>query len=36
MADHTFIIAEMLANRCGDFELVKKIIAAAKWAGADV
>lgn len=30
-----FIIAEMSANHCGDFELAKKIIAAAKDAGAD-
>lgn len=32
---HTFIIAEMSANHCGDKELAKKIIAAAKEAGAD-
>lgn len=32
---HTFIIAEMSANHCGDKELAKKIIAAAKNAGAD-
>ena len=30
-----FIIAEMSANHCGDIELAKKIIAAAKDAGAD-
>ncbi len=30
-----FIIAEMSANHCGDFELAKKIIDAAKAAGAD-
>lgn len=30
-----FIIAEMSANHCGDFELAKKIISAAKDAGAD-
>lgn len=30
-----FIIAEMSANHCGDFELAKKIIAAAKDAGAN-
>ena len=30
-----FIIAEMSANHCGDFELAKKIIGAAKEAGAD-
>jgi N-acetylneuraminate synthase/pseudaminic acid synthase len=35
MKDHVFIIAEMSANHCGDFELAKKIIAAAKDAGAD-
>jgi len=35
MSDHVFIIAEMSANHCGDFELAKKIIAAAKSAGAD-
>jgi len=28
--NHVFIIAEMSANHCGDFELAKKIIAAAK------
>jgi len=33
--NHVFIIAEMSANHCGDFELAKKIIAAAKAAGAD-
>lgn len=31
----TFIIAEMSANHCGDITLAKKIIAAAKNAGAD-
>ena len=30
-----FVIAEMSANHCGDFELAKKIIFAAKEAGAD-
>ena len=30
-----FIIAEMSANHCGDIDLAKKIIAAAKDAGAD-
>ena len=35
MGDHVFIIAEMSANHCGDFELARKIIAAAKDAGAD-
>ena len=33
--DRVFIIAEMSANHCGDFELAKKIISAAKNAGAD-
>ena len=33
--DRVFIIAEMSANHCGDFELAKKIISAAKDAGAD-
>lgn len=33
--DRVFIIAEMSANHCGDFELAKKIIVAAKDAGAD-
>ena len=33
--DSVFIIAEMSANHCGDIELAKKIIAAAKDAGAD-
>ena len=33
--DHVFIIAEMSANHCGDLNLAKKIIAAAKDAGAD-
>ncbi len=31
----TFIIAEMSANHCGDKELAKKIISAAKEVGAD-
>lgn len=35
MSDAVFIIAEMSANHCGNFELAKKIIAAAKEAGAD-
>lgn len=35
MTDRIFIIAEMSANHCGDFELAKKIIVAAKDAGAD-
>ena len=35
MNDHVFIIAEMSANHCGDLNLAKKIIAAAKKAGAD-
>ena len=33
--DSVFIIAEMSANHCGDIDLAKKIIAAAKDAGAD-
>jgi len=33
--DAVFIIAEMSANHCGDFELAKKIILAAKEVGAD-
>ena len=32
---NVFIIAEMSANHCGDLDLAKKIIAAAKDAGAD-
>ena len=32
---HTYIIAEMSANHCGDKELAKKIIAKAKECGAD-
>lgn len=32
---NVFIIAEMSANHCGDFKLAKKIISAAKDAGAD-
>ena len=32
---HTYIIAEMSANHCGDKELAKKIIKTAKEAGAD-
>ena len=35
MSDAIFIIAEMSANHCGDLNLAKKIIAAAKDAGAD-
>lgn len=35
MSDEIFIIAEMSANHCGDMDLAKKIIAAAKDAGAD-
>ena len=35
MSEHVFIIAEMSANHCRDFELAKKIISAAKDAGAD-
>lgn len=35
MTDKAFIIAEMSANHCGDKELAKKIISAAKDAGAD-
>jgi len=35
MHSRAFIIAEMSANHCGDFELAKKIISAAKDAGAD-
>lgn len=35
LSDHVFIIAEMSANHCGDLDLAKKIIAAAKDAGAD-
>lgn len=33
--DSVFIIAEMSANHCGDMDLAKKLIAAAKDAGAD-
>ena len=33
--DSVFIIAEMSANHCGDFELAKKILLAAKESGAD-
>lgn len=33
--DRVFIIAEMSANHCGDFDLAKRIISAAKDAGAD-
>ena len=36
MSDAVFIIAEMSANHCGDLDLAKKIVAAAKEAGADV
>ena len=35
MKSNVFIIAEMSANHCGDFELAKKIISTAKDAGAD-
>ena len=35
MQHSVFIIAEMSANHCGDIELAKKIIAAAKDSGAD-
>ena len=35
MNDHVFIIAEMSANHCGDLDLAKKIVAAAKETGAD-
>lgn len=35
MTGHVFIIAEMSANHCGGKELAKRIIAAAKDAGAD-
>ena len=35
MCDNVYIIAEMSANHCGNFELAKKIISAAKDAGAD-
>lgn len=35
MQHSVFIIAEMSANHCGDIDLAKKIIAAAKDAGAD-
>ena len=35
MKSNVFIIAEMSANHCGDFDLAKKIIAAAKDVGAD-
>lgn len=35
MINHIFIIAEMSANHCGDLNLAKKIISAAKDAGAD-
>ena len=35
MKDNVFIIAEMSANHCGDFELAKRIISAAKEVGAD-
>ena len=33
--NRTYVIAEMSANHCGDFELAKKIISTAKDAGAD-
>jgi N-acetylneuraminate synthase/pseudaminic acid synthase len=33
--DHTFVIAEMSANHCGDLRLAKEIIAKAKECGAD-
>ncbi len=35
MEHNVYIIAEMSANHCGDMELAKKIISAAKEAGAD-
>ena len=35
MSNSVLIIAEMSANHCGDMNLAKKIIAAAKDAGAD-
>lgn len=35
MSDHVFIIAEMSANHCGNINLAKRIIAAAKDVGAD-
>lgn len=35
MANRTFIIAEMSANHCGDLNLAKEIISAAKSTGAD-
>lgn len=35
MNDKAFIIAEMSANHCGDIDLAKKIIVAAKESGAD-
>ena len=35
MNDRVFIIAEMSANHCGNMDLAKRIIAAAKDAGAD-
>lgn len=35
MEHNVYIIAEMSANHCGDMELAKKIISAAKAAGAD-
>ena len=35
MSGAVYVIAEMSANHCGDFELAKKIISAAKEAGAD-
>lgn len=35
MTNNIFIIAEISANHCGDFELAKRMISAAKEAGAD-
>ena len=35
LSEHTFIIAEMSANHCGDLDLAKKIILKAKECGAD-
>lgn len=32
--DGIYVIAEMSANHCGDYETAKKLVAAAKWAGA--
>lgn len=35
MSNHTFIVAEMSANHCGDIKLAKEIIKTAKKIGAD-